>query len=364
MARRVFKKDIARQITDVLGVPPARFSTGSSEPKNLFAMIVDVLRLRIDSDHRKEGLAAAICSLAGVPWGPECDSRNTASGGGGTVTTTGLLRVLEATRILAVQRQRPRRAGAPWTIDEFIVVGDLYLRRGRTVGTGDAEVITVANDLGRSPDSISYRVGNFAGTEDPSRGLKPITGEALAVWQALREDPRALADAVAHARSRIGALTNAPQQASLPSVEVGEPEEPGLEPFEVVSEAESRVAQPVEARLVRQFRTWLDPTGQRLRGIRIRTSAGAALSIDLYDPHTNLLIEAKARTERNYVRMAIGQLLDYRRYLDFDPSLGVLLPSQPSEDLMGLIRAGSATAIWPHGASFVDADGGLSPISP
>jgi hypothetical protein len=41
---------------------------------------------------------------------------------------------------------------------------------------------------------------------------------------------------------------------------------------------------------------------------------------DLFNSATKELVEAKATTDRGAIRMAIGQLADYRRFVDDHPS--------------------------------------------
>lgn len=53
----------------------------------------------------------------------------------------------------------------------------------------------------------------------------------------------------------------------------------------------------------------------------------------------DMLIEAKSSTERADVRMAIGQLYDYRRVLADDSiKMGVLLPSEPDQEVKSLLE--------------------------
>ena len=75
-----------------------------------------------------------------------------------------------------------------WSLDEYVVVADLYLRRGRSSGVRDPEVVELARLTGRSPAAISRRLGNFDGTVRPGRGLKPVVGEALEVFTRMRSD--------------------------------------------------------------------------------------------------------------------------------------------------------------------------------
>ena len=44
--------------------------------------------------------------------------------------------------------------------------------------------------------------------------------------------------------------------------------------------------------------------------------------------------------------MAIGQLLDYRRFEPSSMRLAVLLPRQPAQDLIELIHSVPASAVW------------------
>ena len=65
------------------------------------------------------------------------------------------------------------------------------------------------------------------------------------------------------------------------------------------------------------------------------------LRTDLYDATDNVLYEAKGRSRRNDVRMAIGQLRDYSRHITTPPGLrlAVLLPGDPGADLRALLTA-------------------------
>ncbi|MEU4618358.1 hypothetical protein AB0G04_00045 [Actinoplanes sp. NPDC023801] len=250
------------------------------------------------------------------------------------------------------------RDGVPWLHDEYWIVGDLWLRRGRSVRSNDVDVIRIADLLGRSPDSITWRVGNFASTDNPGSGPKPISGKPLENWKKLRGNRAALARAVAQAEARMALLTGG--TVSGPdgtSVRILPPEVPSQEPVTVVTHEAVKQAQQAEAVLRERFRRWRDPKNRRLCGISIDTPA-SILRVDLYDPVASLLIEVKAEAERDRLRFAVGQLYDYRRYLDFEVSLAVLIPNRPSHDLMGLLRAADVGAIWPSAARFTDSEGG------
>src|ERR1700722_4176841 len=77
---------------------------------------------------------------------------------------------------------------------------------------------------------------------------------------------------------------------------------------------------------------------------------------DLLDLATNTLYEAKGSVERGAIRMAIGQLLDYSRFLTPKPRLAVLLPSEPRADLQELLKSAGVSFVWRERKKFVDSE--------
>ncbi|KAB8192594.1 restriction endonuclease [Nonomuraea phyllanthi] len=81
------------------------------------------------------------------------------------------------------------------------------------------------------------------------------------------------------------------------------------------------------------------------------------LFTDLYDHDAKLLVEAKGSVTRENVRMAIGQLADYGRFLP-DATRAILLPSEPRHDLIELAHSQDVVVLWPakqgYGASRPD----------
>jgi len=128
---------------------------------------------------------------------------------------------------------------------------------------------------------------------------------------------------------------------------------------DVEFEAEAAIRRMVraEADLVRRFRAWLDPQDARLRGVVIPVGR-EHLRVDLYDTELDLLIEAKGAATRNCMRQAVGQLVDYRRYLSPRPRLAILLPVRPSDDLFELPNDVGIAIIWAAGHGFSDSLGG------
>jgi hypothetical protein len=75
---------------------------------------------------------------------------------------------------------------------------------------------------------------------------------------------------------------------------------------------------------------------------------------DVIDRTTNTLVEAKGTVERGSIRMAVGQLLDYSRFIDPTPRLAVLLPTLPRPDLQAFLASAHVDVIWREGKTFVD----------
>lgn len=104
-----------------------------------------------------------------------------------------------------------------------------------------------------------------------------------------------------------------------------------------------------EARLVAAYERSIG------RPLPVRTavlSTGERLVVDGYDAETNTLLEAKASASRSDIRMAIGQLLDYRRHIAPSANLVVLLPASPSEDLVELAHSLNIGIVVQNGPRF------------
>jgi hypothetical protein len=104
-----------------------------------------------------------------------------------------------------------------------------------------------------------------------------------------------------------------------------------------------------ESRLVEQLRAHLEHKGHEvMRNKIIPAGEVRPLYTDLHDKTTNLLVEAKGSVTRERIRSAIGQLLDYHRYLDPRPKLAVLVPDRPRPDLLDLCASVNIATIWPQ----------------
>jgi hypothetical protein len=107
-----------------------------------------------------------------------------------------------------------------------------------------------------------------------------------------------------------------------------------------------------EAELVLRLKQYLKEKGLKATSNRLAPgNREAGFRTDAYVKELNLLIEAKADSSRESFRMAIGQLADYRRFLDA-PRCAILLPSQPRHDLLKLAEIEQIIVIWPVDKAF------------
>jgi hypothetical protein len=87
------KDDAIRRLNALLGTE-AEIGVGSSVPKLLFEAAA--WKMGVSGHGTMPEIGREVVEAAGLRWGPECDSTSTESGGGSTVTLTGLNRMIEA----------------------------------------------------------------------------------------------------------------------------------------------------------------------------------------------------------------------------------------------------------------------------
>jgi hypothetical protein len=112
-----------------------------------------------------------------------------------------------------------------------------------------------------------------------------------------------------------------------------------------------------EQELVDSYRKHMEAKGHSIVRLQIPNGSGGFLWNDIYDKNLDALIEAKGSNDRESIRMALGQVLDYQRWAK--PRLrGVLLPDKPQDDLTDLLAANGIITIWQTSTGFADSQGG------
>ncbi|MEO5919946.1 MAG: hypothetical protein ABIQ01_02270 [Pseudolysinimonas sp.] len=104
-----------------------------------------------------------------------------------------------------------------------------------------------------------------------------------------------------------------------------------------------------EAELVERYAAWLlKESGIAAVRNLVATPAGQAMYTDIFVPmgaNAGELIEAKASSSRQHIRMALGQVLDYARYVD-QTALAILTPTEPGPEMVSLLISHGVGSIW------------------
>lgn len=266
-------------------------------------------------------------------------------------------RLLES---LAFEVEKPRR-NPPWAEEELILALDLYLREG-LLDDKDQAVVELSRDLNsltlhserpdvarfRNPNGVALKLANFAAL-DPNyagRGMTRGGRRDAEVWERYASEEDALVEVAAAIREGRK-LPMLPPVETAPHVIEAEVEAQHVEQFQVSVAAQIKQAERREQRLVLAYRDHLQNQGHEVtRHMYPVAGSGSLLACDLVDETTHVLYEGKGDVRRASVRMAIGQLLDYRRFEPAPMSLAVLLPRQPPHDLIALIHSVPASVVW------------------
>ncbi|MEU6173989.1 hypothetical protein ABZ832_18960 [Streptantibioticus parmotrematis] len=179
--------------------------------------------------------------------------------------------------------------------------------------------------------------------------LRPAEGATLALTEA-DEVPPATQTTVLDLPKATGApkLPKAPAAPKTPKVAISTGAKDKPTEQHVTAQTVShhpggqRAVMRREGQLVAEFEKCLEAAGHEFKSFQITVKGEpGALVPDLYDATENVLYEAKGAATRSNVRMAIGQLLDYRRHIKVPPGLrlAVLLPTPPTADVRDLLAA-------------------------
>lgn len=108
-----------------------------------------------------------------------------------------------------------------------------------------------------------------------------------------------------------------------------------------------------EQELTAAFEAVLRSRGSELNRWKVYPKGSTTpLFTDIHDQTSGILYEAKADATRNSVRAGLGQLLDYRRYVDGRPCR-LLLPAAPNQDLLDLLAEHDIAVVWRVGETSV-----------
>lgn len=276
-------------------------------------------------------------------------------------------RLLES---LGFEVEKPAR-NPPWAEEELILALDLYLREG-SLDDKDQAVIELSRVLKeltphserpdavrfRNPNGVALKLANFAALDPNYAGLGMTRGgkRDAEVWERYASEEDTLAEAAAAITQGREPPTVSPAEPTASRVIKADVEAQHVEQFHVSVAGQIIEAERREHCLVLAYRDHLESRGHEVtRHMYSLRGSGSALACDLVDETAHVLYEAKGDVRRASVRMAIGQLLDYRRLERRPISLAVLLPRRPSQELIQLIHSVPALVVWRTKSGFADA---------
>lgn len=288
------------------------------------------------------------------------------------------------------------RRSPAWHRDEILLALELYVRAG-CLGGGtlplkdDAGVVDVSRrmnalpiwgqadraDTFRNPAGVALKLANFRaierdvaidrglpGAAELPRGMgsysvldRVVFEEYWGRWQDVEAEAEAIWAAAGFAEASIARDAKGVYLLARDAPIDGG----GAHEYEAVAGPGGRRSRS-EARLVATYGGFLTERGHDVSGRHyLAEGESRPLRADLMVKDLNVLVEAKATDARYAIRMAIGQLYDYRRFEPSTPELAVLVPKEPARDLRRLLDGLTIGCVWPRADEFRDSvDGRLS----
>ncbi len=248
-----------------------------------------------------------------------------------------------------------------WAEEERILVLDLYLRCG-TLDKSDQRVeelcraldamtihpIHSDSSLMRSPDAVEAKLKNFAWLDpNQSGGLRNVARGDIEVWDRYACDEDALDEIVAAITKEDGLLTALLDETPPTRLSRIGVYSQYVEQLQYVDLSQDNLASRRQQALILAYAEHLKQLEHTLsRGEYGLENTASALASDLVDETDLVLYVAKSDMRRASVRMAIGQLLDYRQFEEKSMKLALLLPRKPVQDTIDLVLSVPASVVW------------------
>lgn len=268
----------------------------------------------------------------------------------------------------------------PWVDEELILALDVYLCYGQ-LGSDHPVVIELSQVLNRlpvhrsrpdverfrNPNGVALELANFAAIDPayPGKGMTRGGKRDAMIWAEFHGDEDAVGEAAARIRRSLPWRTPSRLPIEVPSVRRRPIERLGTRSFSIrLTKTESQ-GERRELVLVHDFAAQLIRAGHTVNkhDYPIETAAGI-LSCDLFDETAQVLYEAKSGTSREAIRMAVGQLFDYRRFEPDGVTPVVLLPRRPTPDLEAYLNSCGVGLVWRQSDRFESSDPDLVPCVP
>lgn len=111
-----------------------------------------------------------------------------------------------------------------------------------------------------------------------------------------------------------------------------------------------------EMKLQNAYGKWLKAKNKVVENLPFPLDSGVVVRPDLYNKTDGQIVEAKKSSGREYVRTAIGQVLDYKynlkRLKGLDTEPVILLPACPEQDLVDLCSSLGIIVVFQDGDDF------------
>ena len=266
-----------------------------------------------------------------------------------------------------------------WTREEIILAMDFYVTCGAIDGgpipgqhtskiaelsallrTLSAYPLEVQGDRYRNTHGVYLKLMNLRAVQTGgAHGMNRFSQADAAVWRDYIDNRDALHAEAEAIRQRLAEGVLTPPSTAAPTMEDVPIEDRHTERFMTNPFREPREAERAEAALVHRYRDHLAAKGIAVSRKKYRAGQVRPMFCDLWVQDLHALIEAKNSDNREALRMAIGQLYDYRRFHEPPVRLAVLLSHPPHRDELALLQSAGIEAIWEYGTGFRDSANGI-----
>jgi len=258
-----------------------------------------------------------------------------------------------------------------WSREEIILALDVYMRFG-LIGEQHPELQKLSNTLRdrkelstvevpskyRNINGVKMKLANLASLDPGYEGVGLKSGGKLEeeIWNEFVGDQERLSIIASQLRSN----PNKSSQFSHDnrSVRITDVEQVHTPEYSVIGSSDEKIASRREQKMVLAFRDYLSSKGHVVKQ-HVYGNGQSAMRCDLFDETSNVLYEAKGTSHRMNIRLAIGQLFDYRRFENKEPELAILVPGRPNDEIVDLCNSLNIEIVWPTGDSFISTNNAI-----
>lgn len=258
-----------------------------------------------------------------------------------------------------------------WSREEVILALDIYMRYG-LIGEKHPELQNLSNTLRKrvdltkvaSPDKYrnlngcKMKLANLASLDPGYEGVGLKGGGQLEeeIWNEFAGDQERLSILAAQLRSDPNIYSKPTDDHR--SIQITDVEEVHTPEYSVIGSSEEKIATRREQKMVLGFRDYLSNKGHVVKQ-HVYGKGNSAMRCDLFDETSGVLYEAKGTSHRMSIRLAIGQLFDYRRFEDKEPALAILIPGRPNDEIVDLCNELNIEIVWPVGDTFISTNNSI-----